>query len=95
MLALRGITLQDNAIIRFFSVGNNAVGIMRLSDGTPIPANTDYAEFQSVVLVLRSNQRQHRQPQILPCCTACRYGRRASGGLTDSHMLTQAGPVPA
>ena len=38
MLALRGITLQDNAIIRFFSVGNNAVGIMRLSDGTPIPA---------------------------------------------------------
>ncbi len=45
---MRGITLQDNAIIRFSSVGNNAVGIMRLSDGTPIPANTDYTLAQYV-----------------------------------------------
>ena len=43
-----GITLQDNAIIRFSSVGNNAVGIMRLSDGTPIRANTDYTLAQYV-----------------------------------------------
>ena len=49
-LAVYGITLQDNATIRFSSTGNNDVGVMRLADGSMIRPNTDYTLAQYVAM---------------------------------------------
>ncbi len=45
-----GMTLADNAIIRFGSTGNTEVGVMRLSDGSMIRPNTDYTLAQFVAM---------------------------------------------
>ena len=37
-----GTTLADNAIIRFTSTGNSRYGVMRMSNGSAIRANSDY-----------------------------------------------------
>ena len=44
-----GVTMNVNAAtIRFSSTGNNAVGIMRLKDGTAVKANTNYTMAQYI-----------------------------------------------
>lgn len=48
--SLYGMTLADNAIIRFASTGNTEVGVMRLSDGSMIRPNTDYTLSQFVAM---------------------------------------------
>ena len=45
-----GVTLQDNATIRFASTGNNEVAVMRLADGSMIRPNTDYTLAQYVAM---------------------------------------------
>ena len=49
-VSLYNVTLDDSAIIRFASSGNNDVGVMRLADGSPIKPNTDYTLAQYVAM---------------------------------------------
>ena len=48
--SIYGMTLGDNAVIRFSSTGNNNVAVMRLADGSNIRANTDYTLKQYVAM---------------------------------------------
>lgn len=45
-----GMTLGDNAIIRFSSTGNNDIAFLRLSDGSNIRPNVDYTLAQYVAM---------------------------------------------
>ncbi len=48
--SLYGVNLPDSATISFDSTGNNNVAVMRLANGTPVRANTNYTMAEYVLM---------------------------------------------